>query len=497
MRQNKWFRRAAGLTLACASIVSAAPLGGSVAPVVSAQAAIDAGGEFHALTPTRILDTRSPSINDVAPLGAKASVPNPTTSSAGEFDFAPLAVGLEGLPTDADDVLAIVANVTVTQPGQGGWVAVYPKGFEFGGADGNGQVSSLVNFEANTSVPNMAVVGLGDDGMITINGFSNPGSSYHILIDILGFISTSSHDEGGARLEVVAPGRLLDTRTTSAIGPGQSRNLPMRGADTVADATGTAVTKDIVPDDEDVTAVLINLTLVNDGPGAQLTHATATPDKLSANAGGSTPSTSNATPGLIKANTTIVPINDDGSISLYNNSGNLHLVVDVLGYFEEGADPGTNRGRVVPLDAPFRAFDTREAAFNDTQLQHGSEETWSFDDFVNSVVLNPGADNQVEGPPQQALIGNLTAVELEPLFPSQAGTVQSSFLKLTPADAEPAEVSNVNFFLGDVVPNTSLVKYGVGFDKEGTKTGDHVVKAYNNYGQIDYLLDVFAIVLDD
>ena len=481
------------MALVCASVVSVAPLGGASTAVVSAQAdAGDPGGEFHALTPTRILDTRSPSINDVAPLGAKKSVLEPTIDKSGEFEFAPLSVGLAGLPTDPDDVLAIVANVTVTQPGAPGYLAVYPTGFEFGGSDGSGQVSSLVNFKANTSVPNMVIVGLGDGGTITINGFSNPGSTYHVLIDILGFISTSQYDEGGARLEVVAPGRLLDTRNTSPIGPGQSRNLPMRGADTIADAVGTPIVQDIVPDRDSVTAALINLTLVNNGPGAQLTHATATPNVLSANAGGSTPSTSNATAGLIKANTTIVPINDDGSISLYNNSGNLHLVVDVLGYFEEDIHTNGNRGRIVPLDAPFRAFDTREAAFGDAQLQHGSEEEWSFDDFVDSVVLNPGAANQSQGPAQQGLIGNLTAIELAPLFASQAGTVQSSYLKLTPADEEPAEVSNVNFFLNDVVPNTSLVKYGSNGDG-----AEHAIKAYNNYGQIDYLIDVFAIVLDN
>ena len=72
MSQNKWFRRAAGAALACASIVS----------IVSAQRTGCAGcigrisrsgGEFHALTPTRILDTRPEMrINDVQPLGEAA-----------------------------------------------------------------------------------------------------------------------------------------------------------------------------------------------------------------------------------------------------------------------------------------------------------------------------------------------------------------------------------------------------------------------------------------
>ena len=50
-------------------------------------------------------------------------------------------------------------------------------------------------------------------------------------------------------------------------------------------------------------------------------------------------------------------------------------------------------------------------------------------------------------------------------------------------------ISNVNFFLGDVVANMSLIKYGTNGDD------DHVVKAYNDYGSVDYLLDVYVIVL--
>ncbi|MDG1785747.1 MAG: hypothetical protein P8H61_07480, partial [Ilumatobacter sp.] len=168
MSQNKWFRRAAGAALACASIVSIAPLSGPTAPVVSAVSA-DPGGEFHALTPTRILDTRPEwSINDVQPLGAKPQSDNAVRTSAGEFNFNPLGKG--GLPTDPDAVLAIVANFTVTQPGSAGWIAVYPKGFEFGGADGSGTISSLVNFTAGQSVPNLGIVGLDSNGDLTING---------------------------------------------------------------------------------------------------------------------------------------------------------------------------------------------------------------------------------------------------------------------------------------------------------------------------------------
>jgi hypothetical protein len=459
--------------------MTVSPLGGPASNVVSAQATGDPGGEFHALTPTRILDTRPGlAINDVNPTGAKKLVLRPTTDKTAEFKFNPLGKG--GLPGNAGDVLAIVANITVTQPTSDGYLAVYPSGFKFGGNSGNEQVSSLINFLPGADVPNLAIVGLGADGTITINGKGDPGATYHVIIDILGFISTSQYDVDGARLATVTPTRILDTRKSSPISGGNSIKLAVRGADSINTSA-----KDIVPNRASVSAVLVNLTLVNDGSGNRNTHVTATPNKISAAQGKTNPSNSNVAAGRIKANMTVVPIASDGSISLYNNSGKLDLVVDVLGYFETGGSASTNKGRVVPLEAPFRAFDTRESAFGDAPLGTRAGEDWSFDAFTKSVTLNPGASNETVAPKQQALIGDLVAVNLQ--HPNTGATSLSSFLRFTPGGSTPTETSNINYYIGDVVPNMSLIKYG----------GNKVVTAYNHYGNIDYLLDVYAIVLDD
>ena len=490
MSQNKWFRRAAGAALACASIVSIAPLSGPAAPVVSAVSA-DPGGEFHALTPTRILDTRpGMKINDVQPFGAKLQSADAAVGTAGEFHFNVLGKG--GLPEDPDGILAIVANFTVTEPGSQGWVAVYPRGFEFGGANGS---SSLINFKAGQSVPNLGMVGLDGNGDLTIKGFGS-NTTYHLIIDVVGFISTSQYagESNGSRLEVVNPGRILDTRITNVpIRAGETRPLQIRGADTISDGS-TSIRTDIIPDRDTVAAALVNLTLVNKNLGSQATHVAATPDPITP--GAFYPSSSNVPGGGVKANMAVVPVGDDGKIQLFNYAGDLHLVVDVLGYFEQDINADTNRGRIVPLDAPFRAFDTRESEFGDAPLQHGSEEEWSFEAFVDSVVLNPDCVDaeteepcSVPGPPQQAMIGSLVAVDLQPLHPSHSDGDYRSYLRLVPVDTAAGESSNLNFSLGDVVANMSLVQYGTSGDD------DHVVKAYNHYGSIDYLLDVYVIVL--
>ena len=109
----------------------------------------------------------------------------------------------------------------------------------------------------------------------------------------------------------------------------------------------------------------------------------------------------------------IVPVGADGNIHLYNAYGDTHLIVDVLGYLESGLPADSTTGRVVPLDAPFRVFDTRQPEFGSTPLGFGTSESWSFTDFTNSVNLG--------GVPlgaQSALLGNLTGTGLTRMYPT-------------------------------------------------------------------------------
>jgi hypothetical protein len=485
MSSKKWFRRTFGAALVCASLVSVTAVSGPSAGVVSAQTSIDAGGEFHPLTPRRILDTRpgANSLNDVAPKGPKAAGFGTGTSIRnGEFNFNPLGRG--GLPADADDILAVVATVTVVDSTRGGYLAVYPKGVVFGGPDGKGDVSALITYAPGQAVSNLAIVGVGDDNSITFNLFMDGAGTANVVVDVFGFISTSKYGTSGSRLEIVTPGRILDTRTApnprpgKSMGPKDSIALQIRGVTAVQPTV-----KNIVPNDPSITAVMVNLALVNNKAGSKATYITATPDPLGT---GKPTASSLAAAGIVKANTAIVPIGKDGKIHLYNLAGDMDLVVDVLGYFKSGVDASTNRGRVVPLQGPFRAFDTRLAEFGDAPLQAGSAEEWSFENFADSVTLNPGATNEDEGPSQQGFIGDLVAVGLQ--NPSGSG----SYLQLVPGGLTTRPLSaNVNFGIGEAVPNMSLVKYGE------SGTDKHVIEAFNAHGSVDYILDVYAIVLDD
>jgi hypothetical protein len=49
--------------------------------------------------------------------------------------------------------------------------------------------------------------------------------------------------------------------------------------------------------------------------------------------------------------------------------------------------------------------------------------------------------------------------------------------------------SNLNVFEGESVPNMSLLRYGT------VGTDNYVVQAFNGYGSLHYLLDVYAVIL--
>jgi hypothetical protein len=471
MKTTKWIASllAVGVLAALGAIVTGSA--GSETPTAIAQTTERGpGGEYHPLKPTRIFDTRTPGINDVLPIGKK-----PMTLAGADFDVQ--VTGLAGVPSDPSEVLAVVANVTVVEPTASGWMAVRPSGTPMPDPP-----SSLVNFTAGRDVPNTAIVGVGANGKITVR--LRAQGRAHVIIDVSGWISTSSYTASepgeqarGARLFPVGPARLLDTRKSGGpLGARQTRSLQVVGA-TSFDPT----IPNVVP--TGASAVMVNIVAINWQRGSRGTYVTATPTPIPA---GTLPTVSNVNlpGGIVKTNMAIVPIGPDGRIHFFNFAGELHLAVDVLGYFK--SDPTeTTTGRIVPLDAPFRALDTRDRNFGSVPLGDGGVEDWSFKAFADSVqVTTPGGAVSLGS--QSALIGNLTATDLRRTYPTLP---VSTYLTAYPANRSRPLVSNVNLTEGEAVPNMSLVTYGaLGSDPNGVKT-------YNHDGSVHYVLDVYAVVL--
>jgi hypothetical protein len=462
---KNWTGRVIAIAALCAATLGVVPLGGAATPAVEAQAnaALGSGGEYHPLTPTRIHDTRVAGL-DVAPKGKKATSPGGSTYSIP-------VLGKGGIPADASDVLAVVVGVVVADPEAKGNLALYPSGASAG-------TSSQITFFPGRNLPNLAIVGVGTGGAVTVK-LTTPQASKkaNVILDVFGWFSTTESGNRGARLNPIGPNRILDTRETGgALGTKTSRALQVRG-------------KGGVPNSAAVTGVMVNLTAINRQSGSRNTYVAITPNPVPA---GSSPTTSNinVVANHVKATMAIVPVGADGRIHLYNHAGNTHVAVDVLGYLQTGVDASTRAGRVIPLDSPFRVFDTRLAAFGSVPLAARSQENWSFQKFAESVTLG---GTPIGG--QSALIGNLTGTQLTRLYPTQPVT---TFLSLYPGDTKLPDTSTLNVPEGENVPNMAMVGYGT----VDANTGDsvpadpYVVQAYNHNGSIHYLLDVYAVVLE-
>ena len=465
------------LRRACRGLVAAVAVAGAfvATAVVATPSAgpadaadpLGAGGEYHALAPARILDTRT-GTGGIS--GARALTP--TTGTA--FDVQVLGQGGVPEPARAGDVLAVAMNVTVTGPSQQGYLRIWGTGATEGD-------SSLVNFQSGQTVPNMVIARPGADGKVSIRLISEGAAgTAHVLVDVFGWFSTSNNAERGARLIPVGPGRIFDSRNPvfgdRPLGVTETVEVTFRGADSLSPAQ-TA----IVPNDATVVGALVNVTGVNNLPGSTATFLSVVPTAPPA---GIWPTTSNLNlrAGQIKANLALVPVGPDGKLRVFNERGSVDVVVDVVAYLVDDRPVETRQGRVVPLASPFRALDTRSAAAGDAPLFPGRAESWSFADFVADVRLNGEAIGA-----QSAVIGNLTATNLQRQF---AWAPVDTFMTVYPGGSTLPEASNVNLVEGESVPNMALLRFGyVGADPQ--------VTFYNYNGLVDYLVDVSAVVLAD
>ncbi len=463
-------RALAGALLALSAAV-VIPLAAAQAAPLAPSAPADClcgGGEFHPLTPQRIYDSRP---TDGGPINEPAPGPKPISFGTAAFNVSLLGRG--GVPADGSKVLAVVVNVTVTNPSSGGVLAAYAAGAQ------PGSLSSLLNFNAGDDVSNLGIVSPGANGQITLGLYGGNGRT-NVVVDVFGWFSTSSQAAGadnGSRLVPINPGRILDTRDGTnlpgrgnrPLGPGETITIPIRGVDSVRPSV-----TDAVPASDSVVGAVLNVVgITTSSP----TYLAVTPNSTGANPG---TSNVNLPPNAIKGNLVIVPVGADGNVKLFNLSGQTHVAVDIVGYLQSGASPTSVGGRVVPLAAPYRTFDTRESQWGASPLGPGVAESWSFADFANSVKIG----NLPVGA-QSAVIGNLTNASLARQFPSVA--VQS-YLTAWPAgqNLPRPETSNVNTNEKPIaVPNMAILRYG----------DAATVQFFNYAGRAHYLFDASAVVL--
>lgn len=429
-----------------------APFGSTA--TVQAAGELGAGGEFHPLAPVTIHDTRSGS-------------PAPSNSTTPTFNVTLL--GAAGVPASAASVLAVAVTVTISQPTQNGNVRLAAAGTPL-------PTSAALAYGAGRTVSNSAVVRPGVNGQLTVGLNSGVAGSAHVTVDVHGWWSTSGHATRGARLVAINPSRIMDTRSgwNGALGvipAGGTARLPIRGV------TGVHPTIfNVVPNSPDVVAVMLNVAVINTVAGSQVTSMAVVSQPPAA---APTVFDVQAPAAAVRSTMVIAPVGPDGSVYFYNRAGSTHVAADVVGYFVNNADVNTRAGRVVPLAAPFRAFDTRQAQWGAVRLGPGQAEDWSFAAFAASVNIDAVAVGA-----QNAVIGNLSVTDVVRQYPTVAA---NGYLTLYASDVARPIAASLNTVEGTAVSNMSMVRYSAGTTLRG----------YNANGSVNYVFDAMAVVLRD
>lgn len=280
---------------------------------------------FTAVTPTRLLETRTgPGLGTVdgGASGIGAAGPGSTTTLQ--------IAGRGGVPSVG--VGAVAINISVTEPTAPGFVTAHPTGVPRPNA-------ASLTFSAGQTISNLAIVPLGPSGSVDL--FNLTGTT-HLIVDVLGWFPV------GPNFTALAPTRILDTRSGPGLGTfdGRASGGGPVGPNSTLDLQVTG--RGLVPP-AGAASVVVNISVTEPTAGSFLT---AYPT------GAQRPNAANLTfsPGKTISNLAIVPMSSDGRISLYNLAGSTHVVVDVLGWF--AASPGAG-GPNFSGSSPKRILETR------------------------------------------------------------------------------------------------------------------------------------------
>ncbi len=242
-------------------------------------------GGFTSLAPSRILDTRTQG----GPVG---------WGQARDL----VILGAGGVP--ADNVSAVVLNVTVTDTTASGFLTVFPSGTDRPNA-------SNLNWSAGVTIPNLVTVKVGSNGSVSLFQ-SGPGTA-QVVVDVAGYYLGGTPTQVGMFV-ALAPARVMDTRTSSPVAAFSAVALSILGMGGVP-STG-------------VSAVVVNTTVTETHAAGYLTVFLGT---------GSLPLASNlnwSTAGTTIPNLVTVQVGGDGTITFHNASvGTTQVVADVAGYY--------------------------------------------------------------------------------------------------------------------------------------------------------------------
>ena len=320
-----------------------------------------------------------------------------------------LVAGRAGLPPDATSV---VLNVTVTEAQGSGFITVFS-------CEAGRPTASNLNYVANANVSNMVIAKIGAGGLVCL--FNSAAT--HLVVDVTGDFPAVD-----AFTALADPARLLDTRPDSTTFDGAyvGEGLRTTGSVQVLQVSGRAG----VP--AAVSSVVLNVTVDQPEIAGFITV-------YPCGAGIPTASNVNYVAAQTVPNAVISKLSEAGTVCLFN-SGATHLVVDIAGYF-------VDRSVVVPLDEPARLLDTR-AGGN------------TFDGAFSGTGLRPSTGTiQLSVSGRADIPADASAVVLNVTVDQAQG---DGFITVYPTGVNRPNASNLNYRVGQTVPNAVITRLGSG-----------------------------------
>jgi hypothetical protein len=416
-----------------------------------------ASGGFHAVNPTRILDTRNGTGISNGPIrigdGSQSST-NPIFRADDRANHDLQVTGVAGIPTSG--VSAVLLNLTAVEPPTSGYITVGPRPAGTGDVFndqftyGSWPNASNLNTQPGQTVPNLVLARVGAGGKIRLYNFNYPT---HMVADVAGWFDTSAltSTSRGSSFFGVPPQRVLDTRNgigeASAVSGGKFAPLDSR----------TFTIAGIAALPNNVESVVLNITAVSPtGTG----WVTAYPDNTTR----PDASNLNLNPGKDGSNLAVVKVGSNGKIRLFVAEAGTHLIVDVFGYFKAAVGA---EGRTTTIN-PTRIFDTRNGI------------------GTTKAPMNAGQTRPVQVAGAFGIPSNATAVYLNV---TSVNASAWGWLAIWPTGLPMPTSSNVNFLGGSIVPNMAIVQLGT----NGT------LQIYNDPGvsgttSSDVLIDVLGYV---
>ncbi|MFJ9710838.1 LamG-like jellyroll fold domain-containing protein [Streptomyces sp. NPDC101234] len=397
-------------------------------------------GYHQAVTPTRILDTRSSSgltYTSGITAGASTVASGSVTQLmiAGDTVTTPVSGAPAKIPST---VTAVAIDVTATGETDHGYVTTY--------ADGTQRpVTSSTNFTASTTRTGYQIVPVGNDGKIDLyTHLDTSSATAALIVDVTGYFTSDPSLTGNQTYTpLTSQVRALDTRSSVA-------HTSLTSTGTVAAGTNfTLQTTGLNGIPSNATAVAVNLAAANAaGTGFLQAYATGyapTADtSLSFNPGNAIASLSGD-----------VPIGTSGTITISVHSSAAAVIADISGYYTT-----STTGQKFHTINPTRLVDTRSGIGGSTGVVGP----------LGTYNLTASTTQHVTTATTPTLAAMLTVTD----------TAGSGYAIAYPTAVGKPATSSLNWGTGDTLANLTLTP---------TDTSGQISIYNNSDGNADFIVD--------